>query len=81
MRLLIGLAVLVIVLATVAQVVKSRLGGPSVLGGLTPAPASASAAASAVAPAGPGLRQTRVTDDVKRMLEAGAASRASEPER
>jgi hypothetical protein len=30
---------------------------------------------------GPGLRTTPITDDVKRILDAGAASRASEPER
>ncbi len=79
MRVLLGLALLVIVLATVAQLVKSQLGSLSVLGGL-PTPASAPAA-SAAAPVGPGLRTTPITDDVKRILDAGAASRASEPER
>ncbi|MBL8361053.1 MAG: hypothetical protein JNN18_11235 [Rubrivivax sp.] len=79
MRVLLGLALLVIVLATVAQLVKSQLGSLSVLGGL---PTSSSApAASAAAPVGPGLRTTPITDDVKRILDAGAASRASEPER
>ena len=81
MRVLLGLALLVIVLATVAQLVKSQLGSLSVLGGLPTSSSAPAPAASAAAPVGPGLRTSPITDDVKRILDAGAASRASEPER
>lgn len=81
MRVLLGLAVLVVVLATVAQLVKSQLGSLSVVGGLPSTAPSSRAAPAASAPPAPGLRQSPVADDIRRAMDAGAASRASEPER
>ncbi len=83
MRLLLGLALLVIVLATVAGLVKSQLQGLSASGVMpvvVPAPAPG-APSTLSSPGAPAVRTAPVVEEMKRAMEAGTAARASEPER
>ncbi len=73
MRMLLGLALVVIVLAIVAGLVKTQLAGLSA-SGVLPAPGAAPAASGSA-------RSVPAAEQIKRAMEAGTAARASDPER